>query len=470
MILLKMIEETCKMMMTKIGLAVIVSSVATYVAYDKYSQELALETEDNISVAETRPQNVKRSPSSIKHKKVPGNSVGNKPSAKISSYDQSNFVEPKTKPGGQNASPSDSRGYSSSNNTSPFTSPMPELVRQNTKEEKNSSVLANVKKPEKASELESVFRGSFTQLSLPKKEIKEDISNENIFSSSKYTSPAVISNACSTNIVGGSFGNPIGITLECIFPSTIKYCLSTDVCCDPESNGTTYSSQVVIGPKNGTYCLSYIGDSPTGGSSVVYQQNYTINSTFPDLNVGHSKIFYQTTELNGTSFISSQDFGKANFSVGQINLKSHDPGPDGLNYDCEEIIANYVDLPAPGAVEVLSLFDVSIANINSQVEIPLRLEELEYGDNFITSYIENNSYVAPLYSCSTTKVNLEDFEYFQADASQSETGNNSIREFEGEFSSFGFFEDLTVIRGPAGLNSEEKSGENLKSGLYGLMY
>jgi hypothetical protein len=187
--------------------------------------------------------------------------------------------------------------------------------------------------------------------------------------------------------------------------------------------------------------------------------------------VGHTKIFYQTTELDGTSFISSQDFGKPNFSVGQINLKSHDPGPVGLNYNCDDIIANYVNLPLPTPITVLPLFDVSLISVNSQVQIPLRIDQMDYGDNFITSYIENNNFVAPLYSCSTTMVNLDDFEYFQSDASQGDIGSNSVREFEGEFASYGFFEaDAVVYRGPAGVNTEEKTGQNLKSGMFGMFY
>ena len=161
--------------------------------------------------------------------------------------------------------------------------------------------------------------------------------------------------------------------------------------------------------------------------------------------------------------MSSLDFGKPNISVGQINLKAHDPGAFDLNYNCNEIIANYVTLSSPTPIEVLPLFDVSLAPHSSQVEIPLRLDQLAYGDNYITSYIENNSFIAPLYSCSTTKVNLNDFEYFQVDVSQTVAGDNLTREFEGEFSSYGFFEeDAAVYRGPAGVS--------LKDGMYGMFY
>ena len=43
------------------------------------------------------------------------------------------------------------------------------------------------------------------------------------------------------------------------------------------------------------------------------------------------------------------------------------------------------------------------------------------------------------------------------DNSQSVAGDNSMREFEGEFSSYGFFEkEAKVYRGSAGANTAEK--------------
>lgn len=291
--------------------------------------------------------------------------------------------------------------------------------------------------------------------------------------SSNSTSSASIQSTCSANIEGGSFGNPIGITLSCSSASTIKYCVALDTgsgCCDPLSSGSTYSSAIVIGPQNGTYCLSYYGQMETD-STDVYQQSYTINSTLPNLQVGHPQINYQTTQLNGKSFITSSDFGKNGYGIGQINLKSNAPGPSGLNYTCNEIIANYVSLPAPTPTPILSLLNVSLDNPSVQIEIPLQPTQLEYGDNFITSYIENNNFVAPIYSCSTTKITLNDFEYFQEELTFGDPGSNSVREFTGGLSPYGFFEDASnVYRGPAGADTHDNSGQKLEYGMFGIFY
>ncbi len=297
---------------------------------------------------------------------------------------------------------------------------------------------------------------------------KSETENTNSSSGSSNT-PAT--NTCTSNIISGAFGNPIGVTINCDYASQIKYCLSKDTCCDPDSQGTDYTSYIVIGAKDGNYCLSYYGNSTLAGSSALVQQNYTINSTLPNLTVGNPKTYFQTTELNANSYITSLDFGKENHSVGQVNMKSHDPGTSGLNYDCSEIAENDLSALSPAPIDLLSLFDVSLAAPNSQIEIPLRPSELSYGENFVTSFIKNNAYVSPLYSCATSVITLDDFDYFQVDNAQGLAGDNSVREFEGGFTSYGFFEDnASVYRGPAGASSEDQSGSSLKSGLFSIFY
>ncbi len=126
---------------------------------------------------------------------------------------------------------------------------------------------------------------------------------------------------------------------------------------------------------------------------------------------------------------------------------------------------------SPMPLDILSLFDVSTASASTQVEIPLRPDLLSYGENFVTSFIKNNDFEAPLYSCSTSVITLEDFPYFQIDNAQAELGDNSVREFEGQFTAYGFFEeDSNVYRGPAGVSSETKTTSSLKSGMLGIFY
>jgi hypothetical protein len=104
----------------------------------------------------------------------------------------------------------------------------------------------------------------------------------------------------------------------------------------------------------------------------------------------------------------------------------------------------------------------------------MELNQLDYGDNFITSYMKNSNFVAPIYSCSTTKVVLSDFEFFQEDLAFGEE-DGAQRVFTGGLSPYGFFEDqATVFRGPAGVDSQELTnnsyGQKLKSGMFGIFY
>lgn len=484
----ELLEEVAKYITVKVVMTVITGSIATYVVVAKkpfLNNEVAsveeVQNEHNLESQETtRPS---RKPASIAFKEKSKSNVKEyTPVTKVSAYDKAQYIEPTTQ-GASESNPDNSYAGNSGfagggrGGGSSYSSSLPSSIPQQTSgadygnQGSSSSSSPSSRSPALASSSDNVLTNVPFKETVTKTPNK-DSTNTKTNQESNSSIPTVTDNTCSSNILGGTFGNPIGITLSCLYPSKIKYCLSNNgVCCDPTTSGTTYKSKIVIGPGNGNYCLSFSGDSTAAGSSVVSEQNYTINTTLPNLTVGQSKTYFQTTELVGTSYVSSSDFGKPNISIGQINLKTHDPGPADLNYDCEEIVSNYVSLTTPAPSIVQSLFDVSAIGLMSQVEIPLRADQLDYGDNFITTYIENNAYVAPLYSCSTTKVTLDDFEYFQADVSQSVAGTNSAREFEGEFTAFGFFEDSsTVFRGPAGVSSEEKTGHNLKSGLYGVLY
>lgn len=276
---------------------------------------------------------------------------------------------------------------------------------------------------------------------------------------------------CTSNPGGGSYSNPVAVELSCSKTADIKYAITSGTSCDdPKTVGITYSSSLTIGAVEGTYCLSFYGVS-SGESSAVVQQTFTIDNTLPHLQVSHPVIQYQTTELAGVDHITSNDFGLTNHELGQINLTTNDPGPSGLNKDCGEVVTNYVTFPAPSNV-VLTASDVSALTPSSQVNVPLRLVDLSYGDNFIFTYLANYNYAAPLYSCATTKVVLFDFEYFQAEVAHGVPGTDFIREFEGGLSPYGFFEaDSTqVYRGPAGSSTEDNGGQRLESGLFSIFY
>lgn len=187
--------------------------------------------------------------------------------------------------------------------------------------------------------------------------------------------------------------------------------------------------------------------------------------------MAHQQVQYQTTQLAGKTFLTSLDFGKAGYGAGVINLKSHDPGPAATNLNCGEIVENYSALLAPAPVEILSLLDVSLENPATQLEIPLRLDQLDYGANFVTGYMLNDNYELPLYSCSTSTVVLNDFEFFEPQLAFGDQGDNSTREFTGGLTSFGFFEQETdIYRGPAGSSTQDKNGQILHYGMMGIFY
>lgn len=277
---------------------------------------------------------------------------------------------------------------------------------------------------------------------------------------------------CSSNQGGGAYQNPITVGLNCSSPSTIKYCLSQGACCDPRVSGTVYTSSLIIGELSGDYCLSFYGESSSlGKSSSVTQLSYDINNTLPDIQVTHQQTFFQTTQLSGRSEIRSNDAGKQNFVMGQISLKSNDPGPSGLNMTCGQIVTNYVELPQ-SPVATMSPFDMMGLTVTQRAVTSLDVEDLVYGDNFITSYVIDKNYSTPLYSCSTTKINLWDFEYFQAGVAHGSPVTGNYREFAGEFTVYGFFEEdeATVYQAQSGSSSEEIDGRSLKSGMFSIFF
>ncbi len=246
--------------------------------------------------------------------------------------------------------------------------------------------------------------------------------------------------------------------------------MSENVCCDPNS-GTTYTGTFPIGNSHKTYCLSFVGEDADGNSSAEVQLSYTFNPQVPHLVVTHPKIQYQTTELLGRAIVTSNNFADAGFELAQINLKSHDPGPAGLNYDCDDIVANAASLVTPVPATILGPLSAASFTVAQQVENLLDTTKLVYGDNFITTLMSNVNFADESHSCATTKVVLQDFDYFQASPIQAQAGSATVREFEGGFSAYGFFEESNdVYRGPAGISVKVTGDQELRSGILGVFY
>lgn len=282
-------------------------------------------------------------------------------------------------------------------------------------------------------------------------------------------SSTVTIQSCSASLDNGTYKNPQSVTISCPSSTSIRYCLQEGSCCDPLTAGSTYAGAIPVGGQEASYCLRFYGQT-NGTSTSVVQKNYTFNPDAPHLTATYTKTHFQTTTLNKLAIITSSDFGNDEFRVGQIN--SQNINPTGLPQTCGEFVENIATI-APTHIDMLASTNMGSYDISEQVEIFLRRPELSYGNNFLTSYAIHVNYVEK-FACSTTNVVLQDFEYFTHEPMVGEAETSTVREFAGGFSSVGYFEpgitELPVNRLPAGSSSEESTGQELESGLFGLFF
>jgi len=285
------------------------------------------------------------------------------------------------------------------------------------------------------------------------------------------TSSALKALSCSTNIVGGFFENPMDVSLNCSEDASIKYCLQLNECCDPKSSGLNYEGPILIGGEsNGAYCLSFYGLNEKS-ETIIYQKMYTIDAALPNLQVYFSKTQYQSTQLYENHFLTSTDFSKSNFEGGVINLKSHNPNLEDLNFECHEVIQNYSSLIEPSPEALLLPFDLSTKSLGNELIIPLDRNKLFYGDNFIFSYIVNNNFENPLYSCTKNKIVLNDFLFFSSEVTHTNFNSDGVREFSGSFSPYSFFvEKDQTFRPPTGASNAENNLQELRTGSFSVFY
>lgn len=284
-------------------------------------------------------------------------------------------------------------------------------------------------------------------------------------SGSGTSAPNLTPLTCQASVGGGTFNSPINVSLGCSTSSTVSYCLSEGSCCDPAS-GSVYTLPLNIGATESTFCLSFMGRDASGKQSTIVQQTYTFNAAAPNLQVHHGKIVYQTTELEGSLSLSSDDFGSHSVSGGVLNFKENDPVVSGY-----PTCADQVETATPlSPIAVMPETPLSHLNPALQLDVFFGNLELVYGDNFITSFLLNSAY-GNQYSCSTTKIVLEDFPYFDP-IPMVATGAGGVHEFSGGFTSMGVFQAPapSLSRAPAGASVENKGGQELRSGLFGIFY
>jgi len=248
-------------------------------------------------------------------------------------------------------------------------------------------------------------------------------------------------------------------------------------CCDPVKNGTLYSGPISIGATEGSYCLSFYGEI-SSGTSPMERRDYEIYNSLPLIQTKFTKIQYQTTQLPGQVELNSGDFGKSNHSAGVVNWKGADPGTQGLNLNCENIVTNYIMSNHPSLAIFMAPIDLANLELGYSVIIPFRKDHLAYGDNHITSYVSDLSQefddgenAGSKHACSTTKVVLKDFEFFVPESTHSEATISGHREFQGSFVSYGFAElEESIYRSPAGLAKDTNQEQELHIGSFGIFY
>lgn len=268
--------------------------------------------------------------------------------------------------------------------------------------------------------------------------------------------------SCTASVPAGSYAYALSVTLSCSSSTTIRYCLSEGTCCDPDSpSGAVYSAStpIIIGDNNAQYCLSY---SAVGGT--VSQRTYDINKLLPDLYVDAPVTWMQTTEAPIYSNVTSQNFGKENVSLAQISYLSHNIGSTGDNLQCEEVDTEMSNYVTPSPLYSLSPFNVDGLTTSQQVEIPLSPANLEYGTNYVATYMKDSTGAVPTYACSISEFTLMDFPVFD------ESGISSTGELTGGFTAFGFYENFALPRSPAGESSYKDADQKIESTFMSVIY
>jgi len=244
----------------------------------------------------------------------------------------------------------------------------------------------------------------------------------------------------------GNYSSNPNVALSSDSGGDIYYCLSAGACCDPSSSGTLYTGALPVGAADGNYCLTYYGVNTScsldGDQS---NQAYLVDSTLPDLISTADVQYIQTTE-RPTITINSAEFLNPGYDYGLYYLPL-----DPVALTCAQVETNYVhatygiDFDGDATPD---FYDLGV-EAGSLVKT-FKSSDMNYGviGNFFSSILGNRNLATDKLSCTTHKIILMDFDYF--DNSNSTTAaaplTGSVREMTGSFGSYGFF------RAPAAVN------------------
>lgn len=276
---------------------------------------------------------------------------------------------------------------------------------------------------------------------------------------------------CAASIGAGTYSSPRMVTITCSRAADIRYCLQENTCCDPQS-GVTYTGPFTVGSTFGDFCLSIQGENDENQVvSEVSQINLQFNPDVPHLVVEHSRRYWQTGQLSAQMSFVSDNFGSPNLEAGILNLLTNNISPSGLNLTCEQIVENYTTLTTPAPLVVMPAMAVDSLSPTIQLDVWLTSAQLNYGDNYVTTHLKNNNYGSESFACSTTKLVLEDFDFFTEEATQvtNEVGLNGY--LLGGLTTFGHFEEDSILnRSPAGSMIDVRQDQELRTGMLGIFF
>ena len=281
---------------------------------------------------------------------------------------------------------------------------------------------------------------------------------------SSTSSPLV----CSSSLAVGSYDFPQEVTLSCSSNANIRFCVSEGTCCDPTITGTSYSSPIIIGQEEKSYCLAIEGVGVNGSSHLrEYTYSFSRNTT---IQASVSKTQIQTTELPNSLILTSDGLMHVGFEFSVLNLFTHDISPSGHNWGCSEIYSNFSMLSFPTvAVPLAPIAGNTITS--APLEIALNKSDLASGENQLISFVVNRNYTTESFGCQKTDIIVEDFPYFDSHPSHGYSGSNDVREFSAGFTPYGAFGTQTQVgRGPASKHYETVGEQELRSGIFAIFH
>ncbi|HXH74268.1 MAG TPA: hypothetical protein VNJ08_04840 [Bacteriovoracaceae bacterium] len=274
---------------------------------------------------------------------------------------------------------------------------------------------------------------------------------------------------CVTDVGSGTFSSPQNVHITCTENAAIEYCVGAGACPATCTPNLTYSALagIAVGTDGATHCLAFNAGADDSSATTSGAITYAFASV-PNLEVDVPKIVYQTTQLQGEMSLWSDDATRSNYWLGIVNLKTNDPD----DYTCEEIAEGTGTFGVvPGIVQVP--YDASAMTSGQTLDVTFGTGQLDYGDNWITSYAKNMNFISSnSYACESIMVTLADFNYFEAYDSTRVVNGSGIVELSGGFTPMGTFEpDPTLtIRAPAGTTVESHTSKEVRTGMFGIFF